>query len=516
MSETVLSTLCCICHSEPPKYKCPGCEARTCSLACSQKHKTRAECDGQRNPRAYVPISKLRTAAGVDHDFNFIHSIETARERAAKELVEVRQLLSDKELRPPNDEKQFSKVWYGDELHHVPNAPDPHPKQLPQDGPAGPEVFDKNVRRQLRNMDAEVVAMPKGMVRQKENTTSWNRRTMSINWQVEWLVSGIPGLAKPSQGLQQQQQPQTVRILHKSLEKIPLNAALATTVEWQRGQLDRLSREQDQGAGHGSDNGEADDDEGEDGSKPKKKKQRPPKKKRKGVSNSPNQDPDSSAWPTSDYTLQYSLTGEWNRTTTASSVPMTNDERAAGFARWQFFLQKADRSAPSSRILIPVLPTDTLASALAGRTIVEFPTIFVLPPGEALPQKFVLGSLERKKRKADDDKDETEQIPQRRPYKIQTFDRRGDGRPSRGARGQSRGRGRGRGHGRGRGGRVEFERSSANTVEIDDGEINSDGDDVMGGMQAEPEPFGGGRGEDLAEVLPRARGLVDYDSAGSD
>ena len=31
---------CTVCQEAQWKYKCPGCEARTCSLACSKQHKT--------------------------------------------------------------------------------------------------------------------------------------------------------------------------------------------------------------------------------------------------------------------------------------------------------------------------------------------------------------------------------------------------------------------------------------------------------------------------------------------
>ncbi|XP_053562812.1 zinc finger HIT domain-containing protein 3 isoform X2 [Bombina bombina] len=30
---------CCVCSSESPKYKCPGCRAKYCSVSCCKKHK---------------------------------------------------------------------------------------------------------------------------------------------------------------------------------------------------------------------------------------------------------------------------------------------------------------------------------------------------------------------------------------------------------------------------------------------------------------------------------------------
>lgn len=63
-------------HTNAPKYTCPGCTARTCSLPCVKKHKQRASCSGKRDPTKYVKSSQLLTAAGIDHDYNFISGIE--------------------------------------------------------------------------------------------------------------------------------------------------------------------------------------------------------------------------------------------------------------------------------------------------------------------------------------------------------------------------------------------------------------------------------------------------------
>ncbi|KAJ4306762.1 hypothetical protein N0V88_000129 [Collariella sp. IMI 366227] len=240
MSGMVLSTLCSICHTEAPKYRCPGCGARTCSLPCVQKHKARADCNGERNPRAYMPLSRLKTEAGIDHDFNFISSIERARRAAEKDIVEGRNLLSEKDLRPQNEDKLFQKVWHGDQMRHVPVPPSfqnyrSHGRQ--NDIPGFVDAFDKHVRRRLRHLDIETITMPKGMARQRENKTAFNRRTGTVNWQVEWLIYSPHNLDLP---LPTQPDPtQPLRILHS----YPLNTALATTLDWHLGQLNRQVRE---------------------------------------------------------------------------------------------------------------------------------------------------------------------------------------------------------------------------------------------------------------------------------
>lgn len=423
MSETVLSTLCSICHIEPPKYRCPRCGARTCSVGCIQKHKARADCDGVRNPRAFLPLAQLKTDAGIDHDFNFLTSIERARQRAEKDVVEVRQLLSDKELRPPNDDKLFQKVWYGDELHHIPaqqsqSYGNRHGRAPPPPGPPLIDGFDKHVRRRLRYLDIEAVTMPKGMARQRDNKTAWNRRTQTINWQVEWLVYNAADLGFVHDDDDQQQ---PLRILYKSLEGTPLAAALASTLDWHRGQLDRQARESQQQQQQQQQPDTDNDDDGDGDGTAKKRKPHAANgnnnnKKKKQPPQVPTQNPESTAWPSQPHTAQSPVTAAWSQTTTAPHAETTLEER---LGRWSFYL--VDAAGPSTasaggeinkekrrshgrdRTLIPLGPgvSETLTSALAGRTVVEFPTVVVLPPPDAgtaaaPPKGWVVGEAKRR------------------------------------------------------------------------------------------------------------------------
>ncbi|KAK0704807.1 hypothetical protein B0H67DRAFT_498525 [Lasiosphaeris hirsuta] len=518
MSEPVLSELCTICHSELPKYKCPRCGVRTCSTSCVQKHKARADCDGIRNPRAFVPISQLRTASGVDHDFNFISSIERARERAEKDLIEIRNLLSVKELRTAEEDKQFRKVWYGDDLHHLPVTESDlraKPGHHRGGGEAGSAVaidkFDKHVRRRLRALDIEAVSMPKGMARQKENRTSWNRRTFTINWQVEWLIYGVTGLGEPSQHT-------PTRIMRKVLEGVPLSEALVATIEWHRGQLDR---EQD---------ADSADSDNESDSPKKKKKKRHSYNRRRKASSSVIQDPTTTAWLSTDLAMQSSLTGAWSHTSPTACVRRTPAEDAAQFAPWQFFLRHAGTPANRNvKSLTPLAATTSLAEVLAGRTIIEFPTVYVLPPAASPPEGFTVVVVEpRPKRKIQEATGEGSDKEGGRPGKKQArggnernpnreYASRGRGKwEPRGGRGGREGRGRGRGRGASSG---RFERTRG---PVEDGEVNENGDEVMadvGGHEGGEEAYRSremmvfGSVVEVKEVVNKpALGLVSYDS----
>ncbi|KAK3344323.1 hypothetical protein B0T25DRAFT_323397 [Lasiosphaeria hispida] len=501
MSEPVLSELCTICHSELPKYKCPRCGVRTCSASCVQKHKARADCDGIRNPRAFVPISQLRTASGVDHDFNFISSIERARQRAENDLIEVRNLLSERELRPAEEDKQFRKVWYGDDLHHLPVTESDlraKPGHHRGGGGAGPAVaadkFDKHVRRRVRALDIEAVSMPKGMARQKENRTSWNRRTFSINWQVEWLIHGVTGLGESPQH-------QPTRIMRKILEGVPLNGALVATIDWHRGQLDRQSREQA---------ADSDESDNESDSPPKKKKRYNPNRRKK-ASSSAMQDQATTAWLPTDLTLQSSLTGAWGHTSPTACIHRTPAEDAEQFARWQFFLQHAGTPANrNTNALIPLAPTDSLAEALAGRTVVEFPTVYILPPAASPPEGFTVEAANRRpKRNMQEVAREGGDKEGGRPGKRQARGR-DERNPNRehasrgGGKWEPRGRGGRGGRGRGRGRGANGDRFERMRGPVEDGEVNENGDEVMADV-------GGHEG---GEEAYRSRGMIAFGTVG--
>ncbi|EEY15400.1 conserved hypothetical protein [Verticillium alfalfae VaMs.102] len=166
-NDPLLTTLCAICHIQPPKYKCPACDTRTCSLPCTRRHKAWSSCSGIRDATAYVPRAQLRTPAGVDHDYNFLHGIERAVQRAEREIVEERRLLAEDELRPVEIR---SVQW-----------------RRQKDG-SKKKVLVTEMRRRLATFGIHVRRAPTGMSRQKENGTNVHKASGRIHWQVEWLL----------------------------------------------------------------------------------------------------------------------------------------------------------------------------------------------------------------------------------------------------------------------------------------------------------------------------------------
>ncbi|KAL9593020.1 MAG: hypothetical protein Q9179_006159 [Wetmoreana sp. 5 TL-2023] len=82
--DLLLMELCMICHIKPHKYCCPRCWSRTCSLPCSKRHKQWASCNGLRDPAAYIKRKDLATPKSIDHDYNYLTSIERQLDSAER------------------------------------------------------------------------------------------------------------------------------------------------------------------------------------------------------------------------------------------------------------------------------------------------------------------------------------------------------------------------------------------------------------------------------------------------
>jgi hypothetical protein len=121
-----------------------------------------------RDPTVFVPKSQLATPSGIDHDYNFLHSIEHRKERAEKEIVEDRRLVKEVELKIARQGEDRRKRKY--------EAP-------------GEACID----RMLKAYKIRVHRAPTGMKRNVENSTNWSRKQRDINWQVEWIKEGDSG-----------------------------------------------------------------------------------------------------------------------------------------------------------------------------------------------------------------------------------------------------------------------------------------------------------------------------------
>ncbi|KAI1417974.1 hypothetical protein F5Y13DRAFT_150253 [Hypoxylon sp. FL1857] len=349
MADPLLTSLCTICHIQAPKYKCPRCGTRTCSLTCVKKHKKWSSCNGERDPTVFIPREKLKTDAGIDHDYNFLTKIERSVERTEKILREERNILPQEETtsRPP-----------------------PSKRARPHKGRSrGRVTFEENSRRwdrnsiqRMRQLGINVTSLPYGMARAKENKSSWNKRTRTMNWQVEWLE--WEDVAPTGKG----NEPKPSRILHKLLDEVPLYIGFAESQEYHRQrQLSDQERVQE-------------------------KKQKALDEKRKTTASG--QDVATTAWTGGEYVLQDSSTTTWSNMVLGSHTPVVLKDR------YRFFFLKPRTPSREPQKLIPLRSTDNLVTILPGLDIVEFPTICVLPgDSTAVPDGYVVESRPGKPKK---------------------------------------------------------------------------------------------------------------------
>lgn len=404
MADPLLTNLCAICHVEPPKYKCPRCTIQTCSLACTKRHKVWSSCNGIRDATAYVPPSKLKTAAGVDHDFNFLSSIERAVQRSEKEIVEERHILRPEDLRPievrtvkwKTGRDGRKKRVLVTELLRGGNAGSPSSK-------AADTLSSVAFKRRLDHFGILLRRAPVGIARQKENGTNFSKPSGRINWQVEWLLVPSSPDAQASDG-NGTTQAGTRRILAKALDDTPLHKAFAAG---QKTFLDGLARmeQQQQPPPPREDVGDADEPRDTNSSGRQKKRRKHPHKP--GQSLATAQDTETGAWHPGRYCIQANnLRGNWLPQTGVPAYTGTTEEEKAQKAKYNFFVvgtTSAAAAAAGQTVVHAVDATVSLGESLRDLTVLEYPTIYVVEscaplPGSLIPEPKPVRLTQKRKR----------------------------------------------------------------------------------------------------------------------
>ncbi|KAH0494408.1 hypothetical protein TgHK011_001028 [Trichoderma gracile] len=337
MADAVLTSLCGICHINTPKYKCPRCSIATCSLACITKHKSWSQCSGARDQTAYVAKSKLATPAGVDHDYNFLHGIEMASERAERVFVEDKGIIQKDELRPLTVEEVRWKVGRDGRRRKVLVT------RVLKRGRERP--MEKLLASKLRRQGTVLVSAPQGMTRHRENHTTVSRRPGKINWQVEWFTFERSAATDSNEVHKS-------RALSKLMEDVPLYKGYSALLASQ--------------------------------AKAEGKVQRRPFKS--VAQNSPDVH-----WQVAVDSLQDPQTGRWFTVTTPSidEWPQAKDESQR--RQFQFFLESTRKRPDRLVTVTSIPPEECLRDILRNTRVLEFPTLYVLREGEALPAGYVLG-----------------------------------------------------------------------------------------------------------------------------
>ncbi|KPM45034.1 hypothetical protein AK830_g1549 [Neonectria ditissima] len=348
MADPLLTSLCGICHVSAPKYKCPRCSISTCSLACIKKHKAWSECTGERDATVYVKPSKLRTPAGIDHDYNFLHGIELSVERVERLLVGERALVQEEELRPQTVQEVKWKPGRDGRKRKVLVT------RVVRE--AKGRVFERFLAQRLKKLNISIMCAPVGMARQKENHTTLNRRTGRINWQVEWMSFEAKNKSQAiGEDMDEDERPKKIRILSKVMDDVPLYQAYGAVLQEQ-----------------------------------KRLKSQEPKKWARGGQHEPSQNPSSSTWPGGPYTLQDPFTGTWAPCRGADTTTWPSELDEAAKRRFQFFLAKPRTRSDLPLAVTRLQPEECFRDILTNTQVLEFPTIYLLNENESLPTGLVI------------------------------------------------------------------------------------------------------------------------------
>ncbi|KAG6249956.1 hypothetical protein E4U23_001769 [Claviceps purpurea] len=390
MPDPLLTSLCSICHITPPKYKCPRCHTQTCSLTCTKKHKSWSQCSGHRDPTTYIPPSRLRTPAGVDHDYNFLHGIELSLERSEKMLIQEKKLLQEEELRPLTVQQVRWKIGKDGRRRKVLVT------QALREAHKARKV-DKALVHKLRALNVQVVSVPVGMARQKENHTTLHRKTGRIHWQVEWLTwaphaeetkTKTKAAAEEREQTREGERADTIpmaRALSKVMDDVPLYKAYQAVLEEEKKRAEM----------------------GQAGSRPPMttttttttmtmrttKTTRYTEGQHSGAGRS-------RWWDHKLDCIQDATSGRWVPLTGAHLNEWPAQRDALERKQYSFYIAtsssqggtRAPLAAHAATLLTPLDPGARLCDIIPGTRIVEFPTLYVLPAKEALPMGYVLAS----------------------------------------------------------------------------------------------------------------------------
>lgn len=208
-------------------------------------------------------------------------------------------------------------------------------------------VIEKYLAHRLRKLNIRIICVPMGMQRHTENRTTLHRRTQCINWQVEWLVMARGG---GGGGDDTTAAASPKRTLAKTMDDEPLYRA------YHNANHQEPSRRQTKGVWYGA------------------------------------QNPSDATWFRGMVAVQEPQTGRWLSQDPGKLPDLWPSELDEELSRkWDFYLARP-RQQPGELVQVTALEAhDNLRAVLANTNVLEFPTIYVLDKGEALPAGFALG-----------------------------------------------------------------------------------------------------------------------------
>ncbi|GLA69553.1 hypothetical protein AtubIFM55763_009507 [Aspergillus tubingensis] len=294
---------------------------------------------GIRDPAAYLRRSELATESAFDRDFNFITGIERSIERAGRDAenrgidvassgvrdLEAVGLDAGDVVDGGVDDRKKGGAGAGA------GAGGKRKRGGDTAGGGGTRAEMEFLRR-AEERGVRVVRAPKGMSRNKGNGSRWLGRNQCLVWTVEWILSDG--------------------------EKRMRNCSELAPVADSFDRVVPLPKEEGGGEEGQKQTGDEKPEE-TSGSKMEEQQQQP----QDATTTVP--EPASTTEPT-------------EPTDTPTAQPEASDLPLTPHRDLYFYLHRP-RTATKQPVLAPLSPKTTIAAALRGHTVLEFPTIYVLP-----------------------------------------------------------------------------------------------------------------------------------------
>lgn len=155
--------ICEVCEVEESRYKCPRCGKRSCSLACSKKHKLDTGCSGQVHDPGYIPSEVIKGADDEKKESNVLV------QRDYNYLVQLRRSV---EVQLADGKRKNGKI--------LRENYDPKRQRVSSDS-----SVTTLVRRGVT-----CLMLPRGMQRSVQNKSKWDNTLNQFTWTLEWVVCG--------------------------------------------------------------------------------------------------------------------------------------------------------------------------------------------------------------------------------------------------------------------------------------------------------------------------------------
>ncbi|RDW61758.1 uncharacterized protein DSM5745_10430 [Aspergillus mulundensis] len=353
--DSLLTNLCAICHIQPPKYRCPRCSTRTCSLPCTRRHKLWSQCSGIRDTAAYLRRTELATESAFDRDFNFITGIERRLERAGRD-AENRGVAVDGKT----GVKDPGVVGLDDQTEQETGAKRKRGGPAAQNGNGlerGLAKGEAGFLKRAADAGVKVIKAPRGMSRAKANGSRWHPKQKCLHWTIEWVTDN---------GTKRMNCAETATIGEGYDRAFPL-----TREERQlRAQELDATKETEAEANKDSDSTQVQLQQQLESTIPAPESETVPQ--------STTTTTDSSLPPNNHPTGPSPAQDETEPVSQQTPTPPSTQNNPVTSHRNVYFYIHRPRTATKQPVLAALSPSTSLTAALKDRVVLEFPTIYIL------------------------------------------------------------------------------------------------------------------------------------------